>query len=166
MKKKSILFLVGLAALSLATSSLSATMRGLPLMGRPAMTRPAPHFASRSMIGSHRFFNNRFDRFHRFHHRTFVFIDTFGFPFYYPYPYYYGYYPYGYYDRYTDYGYGERSRVVDVQRQLARAGYYHGPIDGIMGPRTRRAIRAYDRDHNAPGYGMIDRPLLRIIGLG
>ena len=129
------------------------------MMSRPAMTRPAPHFAPRSMTGSHRFSNGRFDRFHRFHrfhNRTFVFVDTFGFPFYYPYPYFYGYYPYGYYDGYGDYGYGGTSRVVDVQRQLARAGYYHGAIDGIMGPQTRRAMRAYERDHNTPAYGAID----------
>jgi peptidoglycan hydrolase-like protein with peptidoglycan-binding domain len=30
---------------------------------------------------------------------------------------------------------------------LARAGYYHGAIDGILGPQTRRAIAAYERDH-------------------
>ena len=168
MKTKRILFLVGVVALSLTASSASAAMRGSPMMSRSAMTRPAPHFAPRSMTGTHRFFNNRFDRFHRFHNnRTFVFVDTFGFPFfpfYYPYPY-YGYYPYGYYG-YGDYGYGDTSRVVEVQRQLARAGYYHGSIDGIMGPQTRRAIRAYERDHNTPAYGVIDRPLLRTMGLG
>jgi hypothetical protein len=126
------------------------------------MTRPAPHFAPRNMTGTNRFFNNRFDRFHRFdrfnrfhNNRTFVFVDTFGFPFfplYYPYPY-NGYYPYGYYGGYGDYGYGGGNSVVEVQGQLARAGYYHGAIDGIMGPQTRRAIRAYERDHNTPAYG-------------
>ena len=119
-------------------------------------------------MGTHRFFNDRFhrfgnrpffkDRFHRFHrfnNRTFVFVDTFGFPFFYQYPY-YGYYPYDYYGYYgdNDYGYGNAaSRVAEVQRLLAGAGYYHGPIDGIMGPQTRRAIRAYERDHNMPAYG-------------
>ena len=125
------------------------------------------------MIGTHRFFNNRFnhvdrfnrfdrfnrsDRFHRFHrfdNETFVFVNTFGFPFFYPYPY-YGYDPYGYYG-YGDSGYDSSYTVVEVQRRLARAGYYHGPIDGIMGPQTRRAIRAYERDHNMSAYGVIDR---------
>jgi hypothetical protein len=87
----------------------------------------------------------------RFHRRTFIFVDTFGFPFLYPYPY-YGYYPYDYYG-YNDYGYGYGTTVVEVQRRLARAGYYHGPIDGIMGPQTRRAIRAYERDRGMPAYG-------------
>jgi len=51
---------------------------------------------------------------------------------------------------YQNYGYDRRYTVVEVQRRLARAGYYHGPIDGILGPQTRRAIRAYERDHNMP----------------
>ena len=108
-------------------------------------------------------FDDRFHRFHHFHNRTFIFVDAFGFPFYdpffygyYPYPYYggYPYYPYGYdgygYDGGADYGSSNRSRVATLQRQLARAGYYHGSIDGIFGPQTRRAIRAYRRNHNMP----------------
>ena len=66
--------------------------------------------------------------------------------------------PYGYgYDNYSEpaygYNYRDRSRggssVVTLQRQLARAGYYHGAIDGIMGPETRRAMRAYQRSRGA-----------------
>ena len=118
------------------------------------------------MTGTHRWFNDgdndRDDSFRRFHNRTFVFFDTFGFPIFYPY---YGYYPYDYYG-YNDSGYGYGNTVVEVQRRLARAGYYHGSIDGIMGPQTRRAIRAYERDHNMPAYGVIDRQLLATIGLG
>jgi peptidoglycan hydrolase-like protein with peptidoglycan-binding domain len=36
-----------------------------------------------------------------------------------------------------------------LQRRLARAGYYNGAIDGIMGSQTRRAIRAYERAYVA-----------------
>jgi hypothetical protein len=54
-------------------------------------------------------------------------------------------------------GNGNGSSVVQLQRRLARAGYYHGAIDGIMGPETRRAIRAYERSYNVRQYGMIDR---------
>src|SRR5213083_1806203 len=61
--------------------------------------------------------------------------------------------------------YGDRSSIEQLQRRLARAGYYHGAIDGIMGPETRRAIRAYERDHNMPAYGLIDRQLLTTMGL-
>src|SRR6266487_4599512 len=60
-----------------------------------------------------------------------------------------GYYGNGYRSSYYQgYGYnGNRSRVVRLQQQLARAGYYRGPIDGIMGTRTRYALRAYHHDH-------------------
>ena len=114
-------------------------------MARSTMTRPAARHV------------------HRVHHRTFVFIDTLGFPVFYPYR--YSYYPYDYYG-YNDYGYGDVRLVIEVQRRLARAGYYHGAIDGIVGPETRRAVRAYERDHKMPAYGMIDRQLLRTRGLG
>ena len=104
-----------------------------------------------------------------------IFIGSFGFPSWwgwgsYPwgYGYPYGYYGYGYpYDYYAyggygygygqsgyggyGYSYGTQSRVAELQRRLARAGYYYGAIDGIMGPRTRQAIRAYERDHGYVG---------------
>lgn len=109
------------------------------------------------------------DRFFGFRNRNFVFVDAFGFPFFspfawgawgypYPYPYPYPYYPYGgYYG--SSYnggaGYGsasnDPSQVAALQRQLARAGYYHGAIDGIFGSQTQRALRAYQRDHNMAG---------------
>jgi hypothetical protein len=133
---------------------------------------------------------------HHGHSNDFVFIGSFGFPFFgYPYgygyaPYGYGYSPYGYgYDSgyygygssyygsgyygnssygngyypssyYRGYSYnGNRSGVVRLQQQLARAGYYRGPIDGIMGTRTRYALRAYRHDHGTANYeAMRDRP--------
>ena len=66
-------------------------------------TRSAPMFAH-SGPGA---FGN--DRFNHFHHRTFILIDAFGFPFFSPFPY-DGYYPYGYglYD-YYGYDYGAES---------------------------------------------------------
>src|SRR5438093_1325543 len=48
-------------------------------------------------------------------------------------------------------GYPTHSRVAELQRRLARAGYYSGAIDGIMGPATRRAINAYEREHGFAG---------------
>jgi putative peptidoglycan binding protein len=155
MKTKHLLFLISVAALSLTATPTSAATHASPMMTRPAMTRPAPHFAARTMTGTHHF--------RHFRNRTFIFIDTFGFPFFYPYPY-YGYYPYDYYS-YNDYGYGYGNTVAEVQRRLARAGYYRGPIDGILGPRTQRAIRAYERDHNMPAYGVIDGRFSKTLGL-
>jgi peptidoglycan hydrolase-like protein with peptidoglycan-binding domain len=35
--------------------------------------------------------------------------------------------------------------ITDVQRELARRGYYDGPVDGLYGPRTDGAIRDFER---------------------
>jgi putative peptidoglycan binding protein len=88
------------------------------------------------------------------------------------YPYGYGYsnnyysgssYPY-YSNRSVYRGYNG-SVVARVQERLARAGYYRGPIDGVMGPRTRYAIRVYERRHGLPADGIIDRRLLATMGI-
>jgi hypothetical protein len=87
------------------------------------------------------------------------------------YPYSYGYYPYDYSYGYYGYNrpgynsYANGSIVIQVQSRLARAGYYRGPIDGVMGPRTHYAIRAYERDHGLRVDGMISGQLVRNMGL-
>lgn len=146
----------------------------MPMQGGHAFARGGAGTFSGNFRHFDRF--HRFDRFDRFHHHNFndvIFIGDFGFPWwwgwgwgwdwgypygYYGYPYGYGYgypyYGYGYGQPgygYGDYGNGSHSRVAELQRRLARAGYYHGAIDGIMGPGTRRAIRAYERDHGNVG---------------
>ena len=55
--------------------------------------------------------------------------------------------------------------MIQVQSRLARAGYYHGAIDGVMGQRTHYAIVAYERDHGLRVDGAISRQLLRNMGL-
>jgi Putative peptidoglycan binding domain len=159
MNWKKFILLSCVAQCVFAISTATAQMRGhaastarIPMQRAPMSGSTARMPVQRApMLNS----ASRFRRFHRFNNRTFIFVDTFGFPFFYPYPY-FGYYPYGYYG-YNDYGYGYGNTVVEVQRGLARAGYYHGAIDGIMGPQTRRAIRAYERDHNQRAYGMTGR---------
>ena len=120
---------------------------------------------------------------HHHHDRDFVFFD-FGFPFWgwgwpyygYSYGYPYGYYGggyygsgyygnsgYGYNNGYSN-GYGSSSSVTELQRKLADAGYYHGPIDGIMGSRTQHALHAYQYDRrngNTGGSGYHNYPTLR-----
>jgi len=87
------------------------------------------------------------------------------------YPYSYGYYPYDYSYGYHGYNrsgydtYANGSIVIQVQARLARAGYYHGAIDGAMGPRTHYAIVAYERDHGLRVDGAISGQLLRNMGL-
>lgn len=116
------------------------------------------------------------------------FGGSYGYPYYgYGYPYGYGYgYGSGYGYGYRPYGYGYSSPyygasnekvyegrsagrngsvVVRVQQRLARAGYYRGAIDGVMGSGTRRAIRAYERAKGLRVDGEIDGQLLATMGV-
>ena len=58
------------------------------------------------------------------------------------------------------------SLVMQVQLRLARAGYYHGLVDGVSGNGTRRAVREYEHAHGLPEDGKIRQQLLTAIGLG
>jgi len=54
--------------------------------------------------------------------------------------------------------------AVDVrtaQRALRERGYYAGPIDGVLGPATERALRAYQRDRGLNATGRLDSPTVR-----
>ncbi len=57
------------------------------------------------------------------------------------------------------------SRVVRVQAALRQRKYYHGAIDGLSGPETQSAIRAYQIDRGMPVTGRIDSELLADLGL-
>jgi len=87
---------------------------------------------------------------------------------YYPYSYYGG-YPYSgynnYYSYYTPtYGYNA-SMVAAVQRRLGQLGYYHGVVDGVIGPQTSGAIAAFESRNGMSVDGTISRPLLDTLGL-
>ena len=87
----------------------------------------------------------------------------------------YDYYPWGWYGYGPDYGPPDypHSSIYDggsafpreVQRELASLGFYAGPIDGIIGPATRAAIRRYQAKHGLPVTGFIDRKLIRSLGI-
>jgi hypothetical protein len=55
--------------------------------------------------------------------------------------------------------------TVDVQEQLARAGYYDGPMDGVLGPMTREAIAAFQADNGLAVTSAIDEPTLATLGV-
>lgn len=54
---------------------------------------------------------------------------------------------------------------AEVQRALARRGYYRGPIDGDLGPGSRNAIARYQADHGLRVTGGVNSSLLRSLGL-
>jgi hypothetical protein len=146
--------------------------------------------ANRHFHNGDRDFDGRhFRRFNNFAFFGFGYPFGFGgYPYGYGYyPYDYGYYPYGY--GYNPYGYGYppygtyynsgappayqgemignsgSSVIAQVQRILARNGYYHGAIDGVIGSGTRGAIREYERARGLAVDGRINRQLLARMGL-
>ena len=56
--------------------------------------------------------------------------------------------------------------VFGLQAELADRGYYAGAIDGIVGSRTREAIRAWEGDRGLPPTGVADETLLARIRAG
>jgi hypothetical protein len=138
------------------------------------------------------FHGGRFGDFHDHHgdfhgHRRFdhdrFFVSGFGFygyPYWwdwgYPYyayddPYYYPYYYPGSYYGYDAY-YGDPNyRTGDnrsygakaIQTELARRGYYRGPIDGVLGPESRNAIRSFQARNGLPVTGRVDGDLYRAL---
>jgi len=123
--------------------------------------------------------HDRHWRNHHHHHPHYVNYYYGGYPFYgspfgYGYGYGYGYpsfgvsfysggYTGGYRPYYAGTSYqrgGGGSVVSQVQQRLAQAGYYRGAIDGVIGDRTRSAIRAYERASGLPVDGRIDQALL------
>ena len=50
--------------------------------------------------------------------------------------------------------------IRDVQRELNELGYEAGPADGVMGPKTRAAIRAYQRRKGLQQDGRATKSLL------
>ncbi len=55
--------------------------------------------------------------------------------------------------------------AADVQHALAQRGFYYGPIDGGIGPMTRRAIAAFQAEVGLPVTGEITISLLRALRL-
>jgi hypothetical protein len=80
-----------------------------------------------------------------------------------------GYDPYAYYAYdgpiYAYNGLTPDQVIVDVQLQLQRAGYYDGPIDGILGPMTQDAIAAFQADNGLAVTAAIDEPTLATLGI-
>jgi len=68
--------------------------------------------------------------------------------------------------RYNDRQYlRNNSREAAVQQSLTRNGYYNGPIDGSIGPMSRRAIANYQADRGMRVTGYPDSNLLNSLGL-
>ena len=56
--------------------------------------------------------------------------------------------------------------VADVQSVLQEQGYYHGEVDGLVGPLTREALASYQSAQGLEPTAAIDQPTLESLGLG
>ena len=66
---------------------------------------------------------------------------------------------------YSPYSSSRSSTAASVQKSLTREGYYHGPIDGDVGPGTRQAIAQYQGDNGLRVTGHINTPLIQSLQL-
>ncbi|MBV8273940.1 MAG: peptidoglycan-binding protein [Verrucomicrobia bacterium] len=97
-----------------------------------------------------------------------------------------GWYPYGWsgypyddygYDAYDDapYDYSDNNQsalyeaapnsgsVTAAQKALAKLGYYHGSIDGVIGPETEKALRWFQSVDKLPVTGELDGQTLQAL---
>jgi hypothetical protein len=165
---------------SIAARSFAVGGRGLnPYVGvRPNYRNYSygNRFANGALpFATYRYWDRHHDHEWNHHHyrgagNSWVIIDGgYGYP--YGYPYYYddGYYSAPYVTSPPVYNTPDvgptDSLGAEVQQALADQGYYHDAIDGDVGPMTRDAIAAYQRDHQLPVTGTITAPLLDSLGL-
>ena len=104
------------------------------------------------------------------HHNRIVFV--FGSPYYWNAGYWYpalGYAPNAYYTWdgpiYAYNNLPPDQVIANVQTALQQQGYYHGEVDGLIGPLTRAAIADYQRDHGLYTTSTIDQPTLQSLGM-
>jgi Putative peptidoglycan binding domain len=55
--------------------------------------------------------------------------------------------------------------IANVQSALQQQGYYHGIVDGMLGPLTRAALAQYQADHGLYPTSAIDEPTLQTLGM-
>ena len=66
---------------------------------------------------------------------------------------------------YAHHGLSPDQVVANVQSALQEQGYYHGEVDGLLGPMTRDALAAYQRDQGLATTAAVDEPTLDALGL-
>jgi hypothetical protein len=55
-------------------------------------------------------------------------------------------------------------RVGQAQELLKEAGFHPGSIDGVLGPRTKAALRRYQASHGLPETGVLDDATQQSLG--
>jgi peptidoglycan hydrolase-like protein with peptidoglycan-binding domain len=60
---------------------------------------------------------------------------------------------------------GGHAKVKKVQEALKDKGHDPGPIDGVMGPKTQEALRAFQQSNNLKATGRIDAETAQKLGI-
>jgi peptidoglycan hydrolase-like protein with peptidoglycan-binding domain len=60
---------------------------------------------------------------------------------------------------------GGHANVKKVQEALKEKGHDPGPIDGVMGPKTQEALRAFQQSNNLKATGRIDAETAQKLGI-
>lgn len=60
-------------------------------------------------------------------------------------------------------GFAESAKTKQVQQRLESVGFRPGPIDGIYGPKTRAAVRAFQVASEIPASGWVDARTLAML---
>jgi hypothetical protein len=65
---------------------------------------------------------------------------------------------------YTAVGWSLDTKIMQAQQKLSALGYDLGAADGLLGPRTRQALQAFQRDHELAITGTLDPQTLEALG--
>lgn len=57
----------------------------------------------------------------------------------------------------------DRQHVKYIQSSLLQAGYNPGPVDGVLGPRTRAALKSFQKANYLKGEGAITEATLKAL---
>jgi len=57
------------------------------------------------------------------------------------------------------------SKMSEIQKALQAAGFYNGPIDGVVGPTTMAAVTAYQQSKGLPADGYLTVETVKALGI-
>jgi peptidoglycan hydrolase-like protein with peptidoglycan-binding domain len=59
----------------------------------------------------------------------------------------------------------EQQERIELQQRLGDLGFYRAKVDGIVGPKTRQALSAFQKSKGMPGTGNLDAATAKALGL-
>jgi peptidoglycan hydrolase-like protein with peptidoglycan-binding domain len=65
--------------------------------------------------------------------------------------------------RVVNYNLDSKELIAYAQKELMEQKYYDGPINGVMSAMTEKSIRAFQKDHDIPVTGFLDRDTAKVM---